>query len=536
MNRKEAYRHIPESLKTTPNWMVYRLIHDRNAKAKDGKPSKPRKIPFDAKTGNPGSSTDPSMWSDFNTAMAALESDRQNDGLAFAIVEPFVFVDLDKCHDPETGTTQEWALEIMADLQSYTELSPSGTGFHILCQSTKPLPPTGRKKGDVEMYGDKRYFTMTGNQVPGTPSTAEDCTEELLVLHQCVFGNSAPESSPIKTVNVPAVPATASDEAIIATCRNAKNGEKFLKLFDNGDTSAYGGDESVADAALCAILAYRTRDSEQIDRIFRSSALMRAKWDEKRGSRTYGQRTIDNAIKLQKAVPTGFSLSDEGVFYQPPATDDGEMKPPIQLSSRLEVIAATRNSEGGEWGRLLRWRDPEGRLHTWAMPMSMLAGDGNEIIAELLAGGLFISPNRKGREIFKIYLQESVPSVLMKSVNRVGWHDDYYVFPDATVGGTDDGEEVVFQSPGLDHQFTVSGSLEEWKTNVASPCVGNPRLVFGVSVAFAAPLLQTVDGESGGFQFVGPSSMGKSTALRVAASVNGGKNYVRSWRSTANGL
>ncbi|HLJ46716.1 MAG TPA: DUF927 domain-containing protein [Bryobacteraceae bacterium] len=517
-NRKETYNDVPQVLKNDLNWLVRK-----------------GKVPYDAKTGKPASSTNSETWADFDTALHALQSDSSYDGLGFAINKPYVFVDLDHCV-ADDGEIEQWADEIVSTLNSYTEASPSGTGLHILCTSQSDLPPTGRKKGRIEIYSGQRYFTVTGNHIPGTPDTIEDRTEELLELHQEVFGTSIQEPAHDVTEISPSPGSCGTDEAIIAACRNAKNAEKFVKLFDHGETSAHDNNHSVADAALCAVLAYRTRDREQIDRIFRNSALMRPKWDEKRGDRTYGQRTVEHAIKIQKSVPPGFSVSDNGVYFQPPPADDGEVKPPIHLSSKIEIVAATRNTEGGEWGRLLKWHDLEERLHIWAMPMSMLAGDGNEILAELLAGGMIVAPNRKARELFKNYLQEANPPVFMKSVSRVGWHDDCYVFPDSTVGGIEDGEEVVFQSFGVEHQFTVSGSLEDWKQHVALPCAGNSRLVFGVATAFAAPLLQLIDGESGGFQFVGPSSTGKSTALRVAASVYGGKNYVRSWRSTANGL
>jgi hypothetical protein len=87
-----------------------------------------------------------------------------------------------------------------------------------------------------------------------------------------------------------------SDEEIIAKCRKAKNAAKFADLFDAGDTSAYGGDDSRADQALASLMAFYTQDEGQLDRLFRRSALMRPKWDQKRGTRTYGQRTIDKAL------------------------------------------------------------------------------------------------------------------------------------------------------------------------------------------------------------------------------------------------
>jgi len=88
-----------------------------------------------------------------------------------------------------------------------------------------------------------------------------------------------------------------ADSEILARCRRAKNAPKFSDLFDAGDTSAYHGDDSSADLALVSMLAFYTQDPAQLDRLFRQSALYRRKWDEKRGARTYGQRTIDKALE-----------------------------------------------------------------------------------------------------------------------------------------------------------------------------------------------------------------------------------------------
>ncbi len=86
------------------------------------------------------------------------------------------------------------------------------------------------------------------------------------------------------------------DEEVIRRCHRAKNREKFARLYDEGDTSGHDHDDSAADFALVSILSFYTQDPEQIARLFRRSALMRPKWDEKRGTKTYGERTIHKAL------------------------------------------------------------------------------------------------------------------------------------------------------------------------------------------------------------------------------------------------
>jgi len=89
-----------------------------------------------------------------------------------------------------------------------------------------------------------------------------------------------------------------SDEELIRRAQSARNGERFLRLW-NGDSSEYGGDRSRADAALCCILAYWCGgDPDRVDRLFRQSGLMRSKWDRRSGDTTYSALTIQSALEL----------------------------------------------------------------------------------------------------------------------------------------------------------------------------------------------------------------------------------------------
>lgn len=226
-----------------------------------------------------------------------------------------------------------------------------------------------------------------------------------------------------------------------------------------------------------------------------------------------------------------FRLTDQGVEYY-----DGTSW--LRVCSHLEVVAYTRNSIGEDWGRLLRVIDSDDVQHEWAMPMSMLASDGHAYREHLLGLGLQIQPGPAAKKRLHDYITTSDPVCRARCVERTGWHDNVFVLPERTFGDSD--ERVILQSSGrIDCGVSTEGTLEDWRNNVAAPCAGNSRLILGIGVAFAAPVLHLVGAESGGIHLRGASSTGKTTALLVAGSVCGGggaNGYIRTWRATDNGL
>lgn len=203
----------------------------------------------------------------------------------------------------------------------------------------------------------------------------------------------------------------------------------------------------------------------------------------------------------------------------------------------LWIEAVTRNPNGDGWGRLLRWNDGDGRGHSWAMPMSLLANEGAAIYERLMDSGLMLSPFTKARTFLRFYLSTQ-PNRRVRCVSKTGWHGATYVLPDETIGPKD-AEPVFLQSDMPASNFRQSGTLEEWRENVAAYCRQNSRLLFSVSTAFASVLLPIVGEENGIFHLRGDSSQGKSTSLYVAGSVWGGgqdRGYLHRWRATINGL
>jgi primase-polymerase (primpol)-like protein len=205
------------------------------------------------------------------------------DGIGFVVTtdDDYVALDLDSCRNPDTGEIQPWARAIIERFASYTEVSPSGTGIRVFVKGR--LPPGGRKKGAIEIYDTARFMTVTGCHLTETSSTIEDRQAEIEAFHAEVFGEcrhrANGQGQTVEGGNRSS--SGLSDEAILERAGRAANAEKFLRLWSGG-VSDYAS-PSEADLALCCLLVFWSRDPAQIDRLFHRSALMRPKWDQRRG-------------------------------------------------------------------------------------------------------------------------------------------------------------------------------------------------------------------------------------------------------------
>jgi len=218
---------------------------------------------------------------------------------------------------------------------------------------------------------------------------------------------------------------------------------------------------------------------------------------------------------------------------------------PLLISGPFDVIAETRDHDTGLWGVLVKFRDRDGTNTEIVCGRESFAGEGTDLRSRLAAAGLYLNPVRAAREALLAYLSDQVVAARARVVRRPGWHAiserRIFVQPDRIIGEVDG---RLIYAPGTRDVsvFTSSGTLDAWREQVAARCVGNTRLVFAVCIAFAAPLLDLVGEGGGGFNLKGPSRTGKTTALRVAASVWGGSQrggaygFVRSWKSSANGI
>jgi len=274
------FEAIPDMLTKRDRWLLWEYKWNGD---------KWDKVPIDPNHGYKADPTSSDTWVSFDEIQEAYNQ-RDPDGVGFAFSKDdlIVGIDLDDCVEAD------WSDEIIEQVDTWTERSPSKTGYHLYLLGV--LPDGGNRSGDVEMYDENRFFTVTGDHVEGTPNEVKQRKDQLRDIHRnYVTGGS--QESPTDDESEQSSPVDVDDRDLITKAKNAANGDKFRRLW-SGDTSGYDS-HSEADEALCNLLAFWTgKDEQRIDSLFRKSGLMRDKW--KRDD--YAERTISNAISYVSDV------------------------------------------------------------------------------------------------------------------------------------------------------------------------------------------------------------------------------------------
>lgn len=315
---------IPSGLTYPNQWVLWRYVWKEGKNGKPGKWDKPPLQP----TGEHASSTAALTWSTFQTVKEAYER-----GLNLPVDDPLhfdgvgyvplkvhqaennlQFGDLDKCRDKDTGQLSLEAKEDLDLINTYCEISPSGTGIRFIAKGNPPYPQgkDGGKNGNVELYQGRHYLTITGHRLEEYPATIEKRPEELNAFYQKHFSElePRPEAAPCAgTVT------KLTDDQIICLASEARNSAKFMALMD-GNINGYPSN-SEADQAFCNLVAFYTTNEEQIDRIFRRSKLYRAKWERA----DYREGTIRKAISGSREHYSGNGPKGETPTTPEPSDD-----------------------------------------------------------------------------------------------------------------------------------------------------------------------------------------------------------------------
>ncbi|NIQ87293.1 MAG: AAA family ATPase [Acidobacteria bacterium] len=337
----------PLELEAERRWVLYRL--EPNPK----NPAKPKKRPYQT-NGRSASSTEPRTWTTHDAALGAyLGSNGSFSGIGFVLGDGWLGVDLDACMNAN-GQPHAWAQEILDRFARYTEVSPSQRGVHIICRGELPPGAKHRTAGPVEgshieVYDSGRYFTWSGNQtLTFAPYDRLDANDSAVAWLIEKYLTVAPEESD----DAPEPPPTVSltDEEVIDRVVASKYGRSF-HAFMEGDYHDERLTRSEADFALACHLADATRDAAQIERVMRSSELVRDKWDERRRDVTYIERTIERALQRTRSTTAalGPDEPDEPLWMTLAdlAADPSMLDAPTPLSRWL----AWRRNVTLLWGR-----------------------------------------------------------------------------------------------------------------------------------------------------------------------------------------
>ncbi len=346
--------NIPAEMKALRHWINWRweFVRDKNGEYKLTKvPYIPASLSGDRPAG--ASSSNPETWDTFETAVKNI-SDRT--GIGFEIGSKkagnhsgLACIDLDEDVFNEDGTLTQKAKEILEPFaDTYIERSQRH-GLHVWFKADL-AEERPKKKNGIELYSNVRYITMTGNPISANPIRDKQ-DEALRLLRERMDYSPAPSFSIVGTSPANEAPAvTLPYQEVFDKCATSKDGITFLSLFyfsegrrtrdalidyqgftdedeagramedalDHFTKSEYGGfDFSKMDYALCRIVdKYNGHDLDQVDSFLRSSNLIRPKWDEKRGAKTYGEITLDAVAR---------NRDNDNYIYTPPEYDRPEI-------------------------------------------------------------------------------------------------------------------------------------------------------------------------------------------------------------------
>lgn len=292
------YSGVPEELKKLPNWGLFR-------KEWDARKGKYNKYPINAKNGKMAKSNDQTTWTTFKNAKSKI-NDYGAAGLAFFIQPPYMLIDLDHCFEDiqraKGGDHDNEVADFIDHTHSYTELSVSGEGIHIIAKGNFPGPK--RRHGNVEMYPEERFVALTGNvfgKVVDKINTVSD--DNLKHLYHTYIDHQG-KVIPMSDLSVQsAEPSNLTAEEVIEKALASAQGPKFKRFLD-GDWQEMGyTSQSEADQGFTNMLAFWcAKDKGLMDEVFRQSGMYRPKWDAKRGKGTYADLTLNEAINRTQNV------------------------------------------------------------------------------------------------------------------------------------------------------------------------------------------------------------------------------------------
>lgn len=325
------YDQVPQELKDLNRWVNWKSIR-RNGEL--------TKIPYQSKLGdNPpeAKSNDPKTWSDYNSAIMCTY---HTSGIGFMLGDQWGGIDIDRIYDKDDK--EKPIPDVLKPLigKAYIEYSPSGTGikaFFAYNGFEAPYRPENEwgsnksHKNNIEIYLNKRYFTVTGEAVSVPQGELIDYAEENTKVAEQILKQLKPEwwNKP-EQVKREKKDLSLTTAEIIDIARKSSGSDKFCRLYDDGRLDGHGDNASVADLALCSILAFWGNcDAGLMTEMFQGSALYQ-NINRKRNPEVYLKRTISRAIHLH---------GNSDTFGSKKQTSKGKSKskdPPVDTNQEEE--------------------------------------------------------------------------------------------------------------------------------------------------------------------------------------------------------
>lgn len=571
--------NVPAELRREPRWVCWR---------REERGGKTTKLPVDAHTGRMAKSTDPATWATFEEAVAAVGRWRC-DGVGFVFGPDRAFTGLDLDHVIVDGVLDAEYRWVVEEAGTYTEVSPSGDGLHLIFRGAKPEGAERSRKGQpgervVEMYDHDRYFTVTGNVFEGRGALAENPGVVERAYRTWIEPEARPAQPRLDDAAREASPGDMGDDELVERMLASRSGGDIRALLA-GDCSAQGGDHSAADMALCSHLAFWCAgDAARMDRIFRRSGLMRDKWDSRRGGTTYGAQTIERAISgatefykpraARRDGPSRPRANDKNVCSMPTRREHQGVPDDAPREAATEGAPSVEGWFVDDRGRL--WAaDAAGELRytvTATAPwiacdlVDVDTGDVRALVRVAVAGGVreraldrdvllnqtriigALAPlganvsSTNAKDIVR-YLTDCERRCAgarprARSVVHLGWAEGAL----SSFMPYDAGGEVRFD-PSPDEAVKArpfmgpAGTLPDWVAGMAPARAASPAFRCVMAASFASPLVSLLGVQTFIVYLWGRSRSGKTPTLKAAGSVwgdptEGSDSYFRTFADT----
>jgi len=438
---------------------------------------------------------------------------------------------------------------------TWTQRTPSG-GCHAIFIYPDNLKPGTKIISNAGVVGPGLDVRGDGGYIIVTPSTRPDG-----MSYQTIYGPEYLTYAPDWLLDLASKPAAVKNEAPQSTTNgglpaksiNASEKRYIEKILHDELEKVKFSVEGQRNNTLyrSALTLYQLVADGYLDDVVIREVLSKTAV-EREGGLPFDEveRTITSARQAGLAnprklslpdIPSGFDLREDGIYYM---SSNGDKTIWHWIGGPLEILGYTCNADNESWGLQVRWKDPKGLAHTTTLQRSTMVIDDKSWLGRLVSGGWSCSPKSSDRAKLAEFFTRLEPKRYLRSVDRTGWQGEAFVLPDRILAGTSSGgddPDICFASAlPLPQMYSLQGALPGWQESIGRLSTGNSRLMLAICASLAGPLLNTVGMESGGFNLVGSSSIGKTTALLVGASVWGkgavDSGFIRTWRSTSNAL